>query len=251
MNSSHRVMKAVLLVGGAGTRLRPVVASGPKPLARVGDRPFLELVVRQLSNQGIRHLVFCTGYLAQEIEKEFGDGRTWEVTIEYSKEATPLGTAGALKLAEPLLRDEGDFLMMNGDSFLEIDFRQLIVSHRRCGGIGSMAVVQVKNDKRYGTVRCTSDGRIYGFTEKGSDTSSGFVNAGNYVFNRRIFEHLPDGPASLETDVFPRILGHGLYASMQQGVFIDIGTPEDYQRAQLLFERLYEAAYRKPRPDAN
>jgi NDP-sugar pyrophosphorylase family protein len=241
-------MKAVLLVGGMGTRLRSVVSSIPKPLASVGDRPFLELLVRQLRYQGIRRLVLCTGYLAHEIENELGDGRTWDVTIEYSKEPHPLGTAGAVKFSEPLLRDVSDFLVMNGDSFVEIDFRQLIHFHRKSGGIASMAVFQMKNEMRYGTVQVTAEGRVTGFAEKIDGDPTGFVNAGIYVFNRRIFEHIPEGHGSLERDIFPKLLDHGLYASEQHGVFIDIGTPEDYVRAQQVYERLYEAASRKRLP---
>jgi len=237
--------KAVLLVGGLGTRLRPVLAGTPKPLAAVGERPFLELLVGQLHHQGIRKLVFCTGYLAEEIEKEFGDGSRWGVTIEYSKEANALGTAGAVKLAEPLLRDAPNFLVMNGDSFMQMDIQQLIAFHRRRRGIASMAVVQMKNERRYGTVQFAPDGRVSGFTEKGEGASPSFVNAGVYVFDRRVFDHIPMGPASLERDVFPKILSHGLFAAEQHGVFIDIGTPEDYMRAQALRERLYEAAYTK------
>lgn len=237
--------KAVLLVGGMGTRLRGVVTSTPKPLASVGERPFLELLVRQLRHQDIRQLVLCTGYLAAEIEKELGEGRAWDVSIEYSKETSPLGTAGAVRLAEPLLRGVSDFLVMNGDSFMEIDFRELIAFHRRSGGLASMAVVRMKNEMRYGKVQVAADGRVTGFMEKGTGDSAGLVNAGIYVFNQRIFEHLPEGKASLEKDVFPKNLDHGLYASEQRGVFIDIGTPEDYARAQALCERLYEAAYRK------
>jgi D-glycero-alpha-D-manno-heptose 1-phosphate guanylyltransferase len=240
--------KAVLLVGGMGTRLQSVLPSTPKPLASVGDRPFLELLVRQLRYQGIRRLVLCTGYLAHEIENELGDGRSWDVTIEYSNEPRPMGTAGAVKFAEVFLRDVPDFLVMNGDSFMEIDFRQLMHFHRKSGGIASMAVLRMKNEMRYGTVQVTAGGRVSGFTEKIDGDPTGFVNAGIYVFNRRIFEHIPEGPASLERDVFPKLIDHGVYASEQHGVFIDIGTPEDYARAQELCERLYEAAHRKRPP---
>jgi NDP-sugar pyrophosphorylase family protein len=248
MDSFLKDMKAVLLVGGLGTRLRQVVGAVPKPLASVGDRPFLELLIRQLLHQGIRRLVLCTGYLADEIENELGDGGAWDIAIEYSREARPLGTAGAVKFAEPLLSDVSDFLVMNGDSFMEIDFRELAEFHRRCGGVASMAVLRMQNEKRYGTVKLTANGRVIGFTEKSDGESDGLVNAGIYVFNRKIFAHLPEGPASLEKDIFPKLIGHGLYASEQHGVFIDIGTPDDYARAQALYERLYEAASRKSMP---
>ena len=245
MDTSPEGMKAVLLVGGMGTRLRPVLTGTPKPLASVGQRPFLELLVAQLHHQGIRKMVFCTGYLADEIEKEFGDGSRRSVSIEYSREPSALGTAGAVKFAEPLLKDASTFLAMNGDSFIQVEIQRLIAFHCRCGGIASMAVVRSKNEKRYGTVQFAADGRVIGFTEKGGSALSGFVNAGMYVFDRRILDYIPAGPASLERDVFPRILDQGLFAAEQQGVFIDIGTPEDYARAQALCETLYEAVYNK------
>lgn len=245
MDSAYKDTKAVLLVGGMGTRLRSVAPTVPKPLALVGKRPFLELLVQQLRYQGFRHLIMCTGYMAHQIESELGNGHAWDVTIEYSKEPHPLGTAGAVKFAEPLLREASDFLVMNGDSFMEMDFQQLVRFHRESRGIASMAVVRMKNEMRYGTVLVTAEGRVSGFTEKGNSDPHGFVNAGIYVFNRRILEHIPEGPSSLERDIFPKILNQGLYASEQHGVFIDIGTPEDYARAQALCQRFYEAAYRK------
>jgi NDP-sugar pyrophosphorylase family protein len=251
MDSAYKDTKAVLLVGGMGTRLRSVVPSVPKPLASVGKRPFVDLLVQQLRYQGFRQLIMCTGYLAHQIETELGDGHEWDVTIEYSEEPRPLGTAGAVKFAEPLLRDASEFLVMNGDSFMEIDFRQLVHFHHKSHGIASMAVVRMKNEMRYGTVQVTAEGRVNGFKEKSASDADGFVNAGIYVFDRRIFEHIPDGPSSLERDVFPKILTHGLYASEQRGVFIDIGTPEDYARAQELCEQLYVAAHGKQPPGAS
>ncbi len=236
--------KAVLLVGGKGTRLRPIISAVPKPMAMIGDRPFLELLLRQLSCQGIRHLVMCTGYLSCEIENEFGDGHTREVEIEYSKEPEPLGTAGAIKFAEPFLREVSDFLVMNGDSFIEMDLRELLRFHRESGGLASMAVIRMQNEERYGTVQMDATGHVNGFAEKISRESGGYVNAGVYVFNREIFGHIPEGPASLEKDIFPKLLVHGVFASEQRGVFIDIGTPEDYTRAQELNARLHEAASR-------
>jgi D-glycero-alpha-D-manno-heptose 1-phosphate guanylyltransferase len=236
-------INAVLLVGGMGTRLRSVVPSAPKPLASVGNRPFLELLVRQLRHQGIRRLVMCTGHLADQIENEFGDGHDLDVEIEYSKELQALGTAGAVKLAQHYLQDASDFVVMNGDSFLEIDFWRLIGFHREQGGLVSIAVVPVQNAHRYGTVQVDTASRVIGFAEKTGSDAPGLVNAGVYVFNRAIFEHIPEGPASLEKDVFPQILGRGVYALEQHGMFIDIGTPEDYTRAQAICDRISDAAF--------
>ena len=236
--------KAVLLVGGLGTRLRTVVPSAPKPLAPVGNRPFLELLIRQLGSQGIRSLIMCTGYLADQIESEFGKGSDLGVTIEYSKEPNPLGTGGALKFAERFLQGVSDFLVMNGDSFLELDLNRLIQFHRTHGGLATMAVVSVENAGRYGTVHLDSGNKVTAFCEKAGSDSPGLINAGVYVFSPAICEHIPAGPVSLEKDVFPRLLDEGVYASREQGVFIDIGTPADYAHAQELSDRLRRATVR-------
>ena len=225
-----------------GTRLRSVAPSVPKPLAPVGSKVFLDLLVRQLRHQGIHRLVMCTGYRANQIKNEFGNGRNWDVTIEYSKEPHPLGTAGAVKLARRYLRDASEFIVMNGDSFLEINFRQLMCFHREHGGLVSMAVLQVNNSARYGTVKLEQDGRVTGFAEKTGSDVLGVVNAGVYIFSRAVLDYIPEGPASLERDVFPRLLDRGVYGLKQYGMFIDIGTPEDYYQAQDLSNRLCEAA---------
>ena len=235
---------ALLLVGGKGIRLRSVVPSAPKPLASVGDQSFLELLVRQLRRQGIRRLVMCSGYLADQIQSKFGNGRAWDVAIEYSREQQPLGTAGAVKLAQRHLRGASEFLVMNGDSFLEVDFGKLIRFHRECNRLGSMAVVPVQDAGRYGTVRVDASGRVIGFMEKTGLNTPGLINAGVYVFDPEIFEHIPEGPVSLERDVFPLVLDRGVYALEHSGIFIDIGTPEDYARAQALCGQLSDAASR-------
>lgn len=237
---------AVLLVGGLGTRLQAVLPSTPKPLAMIGNMPFLELLVLQLRSQGIRRMLMCTGHLAGQIEEEFGDGHKWGVVIEYSKETHPLGTAGAVKFAECHLQKDSDFLVMNGDSFLELDLHQFIGFHREHGGLISMAVREVPDAARYGTVLLDKLHRVVGFKEKTGNRAAGIINGGVYVFNRAILKDIPDGPASFEKDVFPRVLEHGVYALEQDGIFIDIGTPEDYARAQELSRRLHEAALPKP-----
>ena len=241
MSSNQENIPAVLLVGGFGTRLRSVVPDTPKPLATVGDKSFLGLLVRQLRSQGIRRLVFCTGYLADQIEKHFGDGHKWHVSIEYSKELQPLGTAGAVKLAESHLQNASEFLVMNGDSFMEVDLDRLAKFHQERKAIVTMAIRRVDNASRYGTVQMEA-GKVTGFREKTGSEAPGVVNAGVYIFNHEVLEYIPQGPSSLEKDIFPKLLSRGVYALEQEGVFIDIGTPEDYARAQELCGRLYEAA---------
>jgi D-glycero-alpha-D-manno-heptose 1-phosphate guanylyltransferase len=237
-----QTLKAALLVGGLGSRLRAVVAGTPKVLASVGKTSFLELLIGQLRTQGVRRLVMCTGYLAEQIESEFGDGRAWGVAIEYSREEQPLGTAGAIKLAEHYLQDVPQFLVMNGDSFLEVDFSDLMDFHCSHRATASMAVVRVEDSSRYGTVRVDAAGMVIGFEEKTGSVAPGLVNGGVYIFNQAVLRHIPTGPASLERDIFPALLDHGVYAQEQHGLFIDIGTPADYARAQRLSDSLRAAA---------
>ena len=234
---------AVLLVGGMGTRLQSVLASAPKPLAPIGDVPFLELLVSQLRSQNISRLVMCTGYLANQIEEKFGDGKKWNVSIEFSKETQPLGTAGALKFAERYLSDVSDFVVMNGDSFIQMDFDDLIRFHREHDGILSMAVRKVSNSARYGTVQIDESNRVTSFEEKTGVSFPGLINAGVYVCDRAIFDRIPEGPLSLERDVFPRLLSDGIFVVEQEGMFIDIGTPEDYAKAQTLCRTLLQSVH--------
>jgi D-glycero-alpha-D-manno-heptose 1-phosphate guanylyltransferase len=240
--SQPQATPALLLVGGLGTRLRSVVPSAPKPLASVGNKSFLELLIRQLKHQGVRRLILCTGYLADQVENEFGDGRALNLEISYSRELEPLGTAGAVKLAQSQLGRASEFLVMNGDSFLEIDLQPFIQFHRERHALVSMAVLRVEDSSRYGTVKVDSNQKVIGFVEKAGSKGPGLVNGGIYVFSPEVFDYIPEGRSSLEKDVFPRLLGKGVYAQEQSGMFIDIGTPEDYARAQELCDRLYRAA---------
>ncbi len=238
-------IKAIMLVGGLGTRLRSALPSTPKALASIGQKSFLELLVCQLRSQGIRHLVMCTGYLADQIESKFGDGRNWDVSIEYSKEDVPLGTAGAVRLAQRYLRDVPEFLVLNGDSFLEVDFQNLIAFHRAHDpALATMAVIRVPSASRYGTVQVDTSGRVTCFAEKTGSEVPVLVNGGIYIFSHSVLQCIPEGTASLERDVFPLLLDQGVYAQEQRGMFIDIGTPADYARAQELLRSLSEAGAR-------
>jgi NDP-sugar pyrophosphorylase family protein len=240
--SANDHLKALLLVGGLGKRLRPVVSSVPKPLAQVGASSFLDLLVEQLRCQGIRKIVMCTGYLGEQIESEFGNGGSREVSIEYSRELIPMGTGGAVKLAESLLEGAREFLVMNGDSFIEVEFNRLIQFHRSQGGIATLTVSRVEDSARFGTVDLDERGRVLGFAEKTGQSVPGVINAGVYVFNRALMDYIPEGQSSLEREVFPHVLGRGVFALEQPGMFIDIGTPEDYALARKQSELLKESA---------
>jgi NDP-sugar pyrophosphorylase family protein len=241
-DSSADNIPAILLVGGKGTRLQAVLSSKPKPLANVGNVPFLELLVMQLRSQGIRRMIMSTGYLAEQIEDIFGDGRRWEADIQYARESRPLGTAGAVKFAASLLKTDSDFLIVNGDSFTELDVPRFIRFHREHGGLVSMAVCRVPNAARYGAVHLDGEKHITGFSEKTGKQQPGLINAGVYLFGRAILDRIPQGFCNLEKDVFPKLVEQGMFAFEGQGMFIDIGTPEDYARAQTLCEKLRQAA---------
>ena len=156
-----------------------------------------------------------------------------------------MGTAGAIKLAREHLGSARQFLVMNGDSFLEVDFRELFRFHQVHKGLATMAVRRVEDSARYGTVTVDEANRVTGFRERSSEKNAGLINAGIYVFNRDIFDHIPEGSASLERDVFPNVLDRNVYAMEHRGMFIDIGIPEDYARAQAIYDRLWSAALSK------
>jgi NDP-sugar pyrophosphorylase family protein len=242
---------AILLVGGKGTRLQTVLSSKPKPLASVGNVPFLELLVMQLRSQGIRRMIMSTGYLAEQIEDTFGNGSRWGAEIQYAREPEPLGTAGAVKFAASLLKKNSDFLIVNGDSFTELNMNAFICFHRQHGGIVSMAVCRVPDAARYGTVQFDGEKRITRFSEKTGKQEPGFINAGVYIFRRAILDRITQGPSSLEKDVFPQLMGQGMCAFEAPGIFIDIGTPEDYARAQMLYEKLRQAAVAEPQLESS
>jgi mannose-1-phosphate guanylyltransferase len=184
----------------------------------------------------------CTGYRAADIQDVVGDGSRWDVHVDYSTETIPLGTGGAVKLARPLLSECSEFLVLNGDSFVEIDFQRLLLFHRQRGGIASLAVVRLENVMRYGIVQTERNDRVTGFSEKVASEPRGLINAGVYVLTPTVLDLIPDGPCSLEKDIFPRLLTRGVYALEQHGIFIDIGTPEDYARAQKIVDHLFAAA---------
>lgn len=221
---------AAVLAGGLGTRLRPVVADRPKALAEVGGRPFLAHVLDQLAGACIRRVVLCTGYLGGRIEAVFGDAYRG-LRLVYSREPSPLGTGGALRLALPLFGSEG-VLVMNGDSFCDTDPGAF--SHW-CGARkapAAMVVTNVPDTSRYGRVVVRGE-RVVRFEEKRDDGRPGWINAGVYMFRREVIAAIPVGRTiSLEQEVLPGLVEHGLRGYRNRGRFIDIGIPESYAAAQ-------------------
>lgn len=230
-------MMAVILCGGLGTRLRSIIDNLPKPMASIAGRPFLEYLILQLKRQGFRDILLCTGYLGEKVREYFSDGKNWGVNILYSHEPEPLGTGGALKLAQKLIYGD-DFLLMNGDSFLDVDFNKLINYHLKNKALATIALVEVENPARYGVVEIDETGKIKNFVEKTKSSRSKLINGGVYMFNRKVFNYIPEGKVSLEKEVFPQLIGKGFYGMPIKGFFIDIGIPEDYKWLQENFHIL-------------
>ena len=225
----------LILAGGLGRRLRGAVPDRPKPMAPVAGKPFAEWLLLALRDQGVRRFVFCTGHLADTIVEHFGDGRAWEVEIGYSRETVPLGTGGALALAARTLEADR-FFAVNGDSYCAVDLARLLRLHIERRARGSLWLLPAEDSSRYGSVEIASGGEILAFREKSSQAGAGLVNAGVYVFERRVGEAVPaDRPVSLETEILPTLAGNGLYGVVGEGPLLDIGTPEAYATAEDFF----------------
>ena len=211
-------MQAVLLAGGLGTRLRSVVADRPKPMALIGDKPFMEYVVRELKNHGITEIVFAVGYKGSMVEEYFGDGERLGIKVSYAYEETLLGTAGAIKNAGRLVTDER-FFVLNADTFYQnLDM--------------ALVLREVPDVSRYGRAVLEGD-RLTAFDEKTEGTSPGTINGGVYYMKRALLDEIPEGKVSLEHDMIPKWLSGGekaLGGIVNDGYFIDIGIPEDYYR---------------------
>jgi len=224
-------LKAVILAGGFGKRLRPLSYLCPKPMVPIKGKPFLQYLLSFLTSQGISEFILCLHYLAERVITYFGDGSKFGVKIRYSVEKEPHGTAGAIKNAENYLGSK--FVVLNGDTFLDVDIKKMLKFHENNKNLGTLALVKMRNAHRYGVIKISNDNRIIGFSEK-VHVSEGYINAGVYIFERRILRYIPaNKKVSLERDVLPIILSkEKIYGFPVDGYFIDIGVPEDYYRLQ-------------------
>jgi mannose-1-phosphate guanylyltransferase len=222
-------MQALILAGGEGTRLRPLTSTVPKPVVPLVDRPFIAFMLEWLRGHGVDDVVMSCGHLAAGVRNVLGDGSAYGVRLRYVEEPRPLGTGGAVKFAESLLDER--FLMLNGDVLTDLDISAQLALHDMRDARATLALTPVEDPSAYGLVRTLADGEVTGFVEKPSpnqiDTHN--ISAGIYVLERSVLEMLaPEQPASIERDVFPRLVGDGLYAYVGEGYWLDIGTPERY-----------------------
>ncbi len=224
-------VKAVILCGGEGTRMRPLTLTIPKPMLPLGYKPILEHTVNFFKRYGINDFILAIGYLGETIVKYFGDGNQFDVHIEYSPEDMAMGTGGAIKKVERLVNSV--FVVTNGDVvFGELMVNDVLRFHREREGIGTLVLWHAEDTKRFGLVETDEGGRIVEFVEKPKYPTSGWINAGFYVFEPEVFDYIPKNKVfSLESDVFPKLVEEGkLYGYKYTGYWADIGLPKDYER---------------------
>lgn len=227
---------AVILAGGLGMRLRTSVADRPKALAEVAGRPFLVYLLDHVAKAGMRRVVLCTGYLGDMVEAVIGKAYM-DLELIYSREAAPLGTGGCLRLAAPLF--QGDtVLVLNGDSFCQVDFNAYADWHRGHKAKASLVLARVEDTTRFGRVELADDESIMSFAEKKGSVGPGWINAGIYLISTDLIRHMPaNRPVSLERDMFPSWIGHGFYGFCSETRFIDIGTPQSYRDSEHFFAK--------------
>lgn len=221
----------VILAGGLGKRLHSVTGGAQKVLAKIGDQPFLEILIDYIASQGGRRFILCVGHGSDDVEAHFKN-KYHDREIVLSKEDSPLGTGGAIKQGSIHVKT-ARFLAMNGDCFCVIDYNRLIAFHQGQKSKATLAVTVMPDARDYGTIEIAPDKTIQAFKEKQPIAASAFINTGTYCFDRDVFS-LVETPAkfSIELDFFPHLVGQGFYAFEVENRFIDIGTPDRYQWAQ-------------------
>ncbi|HEX6455820.1 MAG TPA: NDP-sugar synthase [Solirubrobacterales bacterium] len=228
-------MQAIVLVGGEGTRLRPLTTDVPKPAVTLVDRPFLAYAIEWLAVHGVSEIVLACGFLPEVLREALGDEEERAgVRITYVAEPEPLGTAGAIRFAAEAVGDrlEDRFLALNGDVLADLDLSALVSAHREREASATIGLHPVDDSSAYGLVRCDDEGLVLEFAEKTGRSVPGEINAGAYVLERSVLDLVPSGRAvSIEREVFPRLVGDGLCGVLLDGYWMDIGTPGRYLQA--------------------
>lgn len=229
--------EAIILAGGFGTRLQSIVNDVPKPMAPVNREPFLNYIFYYLKFYKIEHVVLSTGYLSEKISGFYGN-EFFGIKISYTREVEPLGTGGGIRLAMEKCNTD-DVLVLNGDSFFDVDLSNYSKQHLNKKADCSLALRKVENAARYGTTEFGLDNNIAGFKEKDDQEQPGLINGGVYILNRKLFLDLtePLKAFSIEKDFYEKRLNElKIFGYEYDGYFIDIGIPDDYKKAQLDFK---------------
>ncbi len=230
-------INVAILAGGLGTRLYLQLPGQQKVLAKVGEHLFLEHILDQLNEAGFKNVVICTGYLGNQVQEAFRDNYQ-SLSLSYSKENSPLGTAGAVRLALPLLVSD-QILVTNGDSFFDCSLRKFYQFHLEKKGGGTIVLKEVSDTSRFGRVKLDGNDQIVSFEEKKEKGRRGFINGGIYLLTRSLLLEIPEKKfVSFERDIFPAMIGKRFYGFKSKGRFIDIGTPKSYQEAKEFFSKL-------------
>jgi mannose-1-phosphate guanylyltransferase len=229
-------MQALILAGGEGTRLRPLTLTMPKPAIQLVDRPFLRYMIDWLGHHGIDEVVIASGFGADVLRGALGDGHDEGPSIAYLEEGEPLGTGGPLRLAAERGALRERFLVLNGDLLADLDLGELMRAHEESAAAATLALYHVDDPSGYGLVRREAGptGEVLEFLEKPEpgDIDTNEISAGAYVMERGVVDSIPPGRmVSIEREVFPSLVGHGLYGHRLGGYWMDIGTPERYLQA--------------------
>ena len=227
-------MKAVIMAGGAGSRLRPLTINRPKPMVPLVDKPMMAHIVGLLRRHGFTEVVATLQFMADRIQDYFGDGEAHGVKFRYTVEEVPLGTAGSVKQAEPYLDDT--FLVISGDALTDFDLGEVMAFHREKEALVTITLTRVPNPLEYGVIIVNEDGSVRQFLEKPSwsEVFSDTVNTGIYVLDPRVFEYIdPDEPFDFSKDLFPRLMekGEPIYGYIASGYWCDVGNIQEYMRA--------------------
>lgn len=232
-------MKAVVLVGGEGTRLRPLTLTTPKQMLPVGGRPMIERVIDRLGSYGISGVVLSLGYKPDAFMRAYPDGRCAGLTIEYAVEPEPLDTAGAIAFAAAAAGIDDTFVVLNGDVITGLDVGELIRFHRDRNAEATVALTPVEDPSRFGVVATDPEGRVIDFIEKPAPgkAPTNLINAGTYVLEPSVLDRIPRGRrVSIERETFPSIVADGaLYALASDADWVDAGTPATFLAANLRF----------------
>jgi mannose-1-phosphate guanylyltransferase len=228
-----KALKAVILAGGFGTRLRPLSCTRPKILFPIVNKPLLQWTYERLARNSIEDVIMAVFYQTEVYIKHHRVPRSGlHITYSHDPLRKPLGTGGSIKKAEKRIGHNGPFMVLNGDIFADVNYASLLKAHREKKAVATMAVCNVQNPSRYGVVQLAKDNRILRFIEKPplETAQASLINAGVYVFSPEIFNRIPEGRAvSIEQEVFPKLSEEGtLYGHLFEGLWMDIGKPEDY-----------------------
>jgi mannose-1-phosphate guanylyltransferase len=220
---------AVILVGGLGTRLRPLTLSAPKPMLPIAGVPFLTHLITRIRAAGIGHVVLGTSYRAEVFEEYFGDGTQFGVSLEYVVETEALGTGGGIRNVADVLRGD-TVLVFNGDNLVGVDLAAFVAAHQQSGADVTLCLHRVPDARPYGCVPTDADGRVQAFLEKDPHPVTDQINAGLYAFRRPVLDAIPAGrPVSVERETFPGLLSSGasVMGYVNDGYWRDFGTPAD------------------------